>query len=160
MKAQPLRPWQQELHTIVFEADTTAGKLFDVIVITSIVLSVAVVMLESVSSIRSKHGEILKVLEWCFTILFSIEYVLRLISVGRPVRYIFSFFGIVDLLAVIPTYLSLIVPGSHYFLSIRILRLLRIFRVFKLTEYVTEGDVIKEALKASRRKISVFFSQC
>jgi voltage-gated potassium channel len=157
MNAQPLRPWQQKLHTIVFEADTPAGKLFDVIVITSIVLSVAVVMLESVSSIRAKYGDLLNTLEWVFTILFSIEYVLRLISVGRPVRYIFTFFGIVDLLAIIPTYLSLIVPGSHYFLSIRILRSLRIFRVFKLTEYVTEGHVITEALKASRRKISVFF---
>jgi voltage-gated potassium channel len=163
MKAQPLPnvpplpPWQHKLHTIVFEADTTAGKLFDIVVITLIVLSVAVVMLESDSSIRSRYGPVLNSLEWIFTILFTIEYILRLISIGKPARYAFSFFGIVDLLSVLPTYLSLIIPGSHYLLNIRILRLLRIFRVFKLTEYVIEGGVITQALKASRRKIAVFF---
>jgi hypothetical protein len=130
MQDQPLRPWQQKLHTIIFEADTTGGKLFDVALITLIALSVAVVMLESVSSVRVKYGEILNVLEWVFTILFSIEYILRLISVGKPANYALSFFGIVDLLAVLPTYLSLFIPGSHYLLSIRVLRLLRIFRVF------------------------------
>lgn len=157
MQDQPLRPWQQKLHTIIFEADTIGGRLFDLALITLIGLSVAVVMLESVSSIRAKYGEILNLLEWIFTILFSIEYILRLISVGNAANYALSFFGIVDLLAILPTYLSLIIPGSHYLLSIRVLRLLRIFRVFKLTEYVAEGGVIAEALRASRRKILVFF---
>jgi voltage-gated potassium channel len=157
VQLQPLPSWQQKLHTIVFEADTTAGKLFDVIVITLIVLSVAVVMLESDSGVRARYGPFLNSLEWVFTILFTIEYILRIISIGKPSRYALSFFGIVDLLSVLPTYLSLIIPGSHYLLNIRILRLLRIFRVFKLTEYVVEGSVITEALKASRRKISVFF---
>jgi len=157
MQDQPLRPWQQKLHTVIFEADTTGGKLFDVALITLIASSVAVVMLESVSSVRAKYGDILNVLEWVFTILFSIEYILRLISVGKPANYALSFFGIVDLLAILPTYLSLILPGSQYLLNIRVLRLLRIFRVFKLTEYVVEGGVIAEALKASRRKILVFF---
>jgi voltage-gated potassium channel len=157
MADQPLKPWQQKLHTIIFEADTLGGRLFDTALITCIGLSVAVVMLESVSSIRARYGEILNILEWVFTILFSIEYFLRLISVGNPVKYALSFFGIVDLLATLPTYLSLILPGTQYLLSIRVLRLLRIFRVFKLTEYVTEGGVIAEALRASRRKIAVFF---
>jgi voltage-gated potassium channel len=157
MEDQPLRPWQQKLHTIIFEADTFGGRLFDTTLITLIGLSVAVVMLESVASVRAKYGEILNVLEWVFTILFTIEYILRLISVGNAAKYAFSFFGIVDLLATLPTYLSLILPGTQYLLSIRVLRLLRIFRVFKLTEYVTEGSVIADALKASRRKIAVFF---
>ena len=113
-------------------------------------------MLESVAWVRAEYGFILSALEWVFTILFTIEYILRLISVKRPLGYATSFFGLVDLLAIIPTYLSLFIPGSQYLLTIRILRLLRIFRVFKLAEYVREAQVITTALRASRRKISVF----
>ena len=144
------------MHEIIFEADTPAGKAFDIALIWSVVLSVTTVVLESVSNIRTSYGTVLYALEWFFTILFTIEYVLRLLCVQRPLAYATSFFGVVDLLAVIPTYFSLLVPGSQYLLNIRILRLLRIFRIFKLTEYLSEASVLRGALLASRRKISVF----
>ena len=156
MAERPWVRWRGALHQIIFEADTPAGRAFDVGLLWSIILSVATVILESVSSIRASHGDLLHVLEWFFTILFTLEYFLRLLSVQRPLAYATSFFGVVDLLAVIPTYLSVLVPGSQYLLSIRILRLLRIFRIFKLTEYLSEASVIRQALLASRRKISVF----
>ncbi len=146
------------LHEIVFEADTRAGHVFDLTLIWLILLSVATVILESVRPVREQYGQLLYTLEWVFTALFTVEYFLRLISVRRPLRYATSFFGVVDLLAIIPTYLSLFVPGSQYLLVIRILRLLRIFRLLKLSEYVTEADVLRSALRASRRKISVFLS--
>lgn len=146
------------LHEIVFEADTRAGRAFDLTLIWLILLSVATVMLESVSRVRAQYGALLYGLEWVFTILFTIEYVLRLLSVRRPLRYATSFFGLVDLLAIIPTYLSIFVPGSQYLLVIRILRLLRVFRLLKLSEYVVEADTLRLALQASRRKISVFIS--
>jgi len=146
------------LHEIIFEADTRAGRLFDLVLIWLILLSVATVILESVRGVRTRYGDLLYALEWFFTVLFTIEYVLRLLSVRRPLRYARSFFGIVDLLAIIPTYLSIFVPGSQYLLVIRILRLLRVFRLFKLSEYVAEADTLRLALRASRRKISVFIS--
>ena len=155
-KESPLAGWRKRLYEIVFEAETTAGKAFDIVVIWLILISVVVVMLESVKSVREDYGDILFVAEWFFTLLFSIEYLLRLISVRRPLRYVFSFYGLIDLLAIVPTYISLIIPGTQYLLTIRILRLLRIFRIMKLTEYISEGKVITGALKASRRKISVF----
>jgi len=148
--------WRGKLHEIIFEADTPAGKAFDIALIWSVVLSVTTVVLESVSSIRASYADALHVVEWIFTILFTVEYLLRLLSVHRPWAYATSFFGLVDLMAVIPTYVSVLVPGSQYLLSIRILRLLRIFRIFKLTEYLSEASVIRAALLASRRKISVF----
>ena len=154
----PSAGWRARLHEIIFEADTPAGRLFDFALIWLILLSVATVILESVRPIRERYGELLYVLEWLFTLLFTVEYLLRFMSVSRPVRYATSFFGVVDLLAIIPTYLSLLVPGSHYLLVIRILRLLRIFRLLKLSEYVTEADTLRRALRASRRKISVFLS--
>ena len=123
--------WRSRLREIIFEVDTPAGKAFDVVLIWSIIISVTAVVLESVSSYRSAYGSALYATEWFFTILFTIEYVLRLISVERPVRYARSFFGIVDLLAILPTYISIFVPGSHYLLSIRIVRLLRVFRVLR-----------------------------
>jgi voltage-gated potassium channel len=123
-----------------------------------ILLSVATVILESVRHVREQYGEVLYALEWLFTILFTIEYVLRLLSVRRPLRYATSFFGVVDLLAIIPSYLSIFVPGSHYLLVIRVLRLLRIFRLLKLAEYITEAATLRRALRASQRKISVFLS--
>ena len=146
------------LHEIIFEADTRAGRLFDLTLIWLILLSVATVLLESVRSVRAQYGEILHALEWLFTLLFTVEYLLRLLSVRRPWRYATSFFGVVDLLAIIPTYLSIFIPGSQYLLVIRILRLLRVFRLLKLSEYVAEADTLRLALRASRRKISVFIS--
>ena len=139
--------WRSLLREVIFGVDTPAGRAFDIILIWSIILSVAAVILDSVSSYRNAYGELLYGVEWFFTILFTIEYILRLISVGRPLRYATSFFGIVDLLAVIPTYISIFIPGSQYLLSIRILRLLRIFRVLKLTQYMSEAKVISNALR-------------
>ena len=152
----PQTPVRKRLHEIVFEADTRAGKTFDIVLLWLIVSSVVIVMFESVKSFRDAYGEAFYYLEWMFTVLFTLEYLLRLISVRRPLKYIFSFFGIVDLLAIVPGYLSLLVPGTQYLLIIRILRLLRIFRILKLTEYITEARVITSALSASRKKISVF----
>ncbi|HEY9281927.1 MAG TPA: ion transporter [Pyrinomonadaceae bacterium] len=148
--------WRGRLHEVVFEADTPAGRAFDVTLIGLILLSVIAVVLESIGGVRARYGRWLYAAELAFTILFTLEYVLRLASVRRPLRYAASFFGVVDLLAIVPTYLSLLVPGSHYLLVIRILRLLRIFRILKLAEHLSEADVLMRALRASRRKISVF----
>ncbi len=153
---QTLSNWRFKLHEVIFEADTSAGKWFDVLLIVSILLSVISVMLDSVGSIREVFGWWLYRIEWLFTILFTIEYILRLICVGRPLRYTTSFYGIVDLLAIIPTYLSIILPGSQYLLVIRILRILRIFRVLKLVQYMSETRLLRQALRDSRRKITVF----
>jgi voltage-gated potassium channel len=144
------------LQEIIFEADTPAGKIFDVLLMVSIVASVILVMLDSVSSYQLAYGELLYLGEWFFTFLFTVEYFLRLYCVGRPLAYATSFFGVVDLLAVLPTYVSIFVPGSQYFLVIRVLRVLRIFRVLKLATYVGETRVLMQALRASRRKITVF----
>ncbi len=152
----PLAPWRRRLHEIIFEADTPGGKTFDVGLFLLIGISLLVVILESVAAIRSEFGDQLLQMEWIITILFSIEYVLRLISVGRPMSYALSFFGIVDLLSVLPTYASLVFTGAHSLLVIRVLRLLRIFRVLKLGRYVGESEQLWQALTASRRKISVF----
>jgi voltage-gated potassium channel len=151
-----LTPWRVRLHEIIFEADTPAGKTFDIVLILSIVLSVGAVLLESIHRIEQSYGELLRAIEWFFTILFTVEYILRLMCVTRPFAYAHSFFGVVDLLAILPTYLSLIVPGSHYFLVIRTLRLLRVFRVLKLAQYLREAQLLMRALSASRRKIAVF----
>jgi voltage-gated potassium channel len=148
--------WKRELRRIIFEADTPAGKMFDVVLMVSIALSVVIVILESVPSINDVHGPLLLAIEWFFTILFTIEYILRLIAVQRPLRYARSFFGVVDVLSILPTYVSLLIPVTHYLLVIRILRLLRIFRVLKLAEYLEEATILRRALAASQRKISVF----
>ncbi|MBN1558809.1 ion transporter [candidate division KSB1 bacterium] len=148
--------WRSKVHTIIFEADTPAGKAFDVILIVCILLSVAVILLESVSGIRLHYAGILTTIDWIFTILFTIEYILRLLSIRRPVLYAKSFYGLVDLLAILPSYLSLLVPGTGYLRVIRILRVLRIFRVFKLVQYVREAQTLVRALHRSRRKIIVF----
>lgn len=150
------RDWQTKIHEIIFEADTPAGKAFDILLIIGIMLSVFVVMLESISSVRDLYGRQLYLIEWFFTILFSVEYILRLISVGRPLKYARSFFGVVDLLAVIPTYLGLLFPAGHYLMVIRILRVLRVFRILKLVNYLGEARLLMEALKASRTKITIF----
>lgn len=155
---RPSTKRRARLHEIIFESDTRAGRYFDLALIWLILLSVATVILESVREVRAEYGPLLYSLEWLFTLLFTVEYFLRLLSVRRPLRYATSFFGIVDLLAIIPTYLSVLVPGSQYLLVIRILRLLRVFRLLKLSEYVAEADTLRGALRASRRKISVFIS--
>ncbi len=152
----PRRRWQVILYEIIFEADTKSGKLFDVILIAAIALSVLAVLLDSVGGIRKDYGNILYALEWFFTILFTIEYVLRISCVTRPIRYVTGFFGIVDLMSILPVYISLIVPGSHYLVVIRVLRVLRIFRVFKLVQYIGEAKTLIQALRASSRKITVF----
>jgi len=152
----PERGWRATLHEIIFEADTPAGKGFDVLLILSILLSVVAVMLDSVADVRVAWGRWLYAIEWLFTVLFSVEYLLRLSCVGRPWRYARSFFGVVDLLAILPTYLSLVLPGTQYLLTIRVLRILRIFRILKLAQYLGEARLLMEALGASRRKITVF----
>lgn len=144
------------LHEIIFEADTRAGRLFDAVLLVLIAASVLVVVLESSPVVRARYGSEMLVLEWTFTILFTVEYLLRLYSVGAPLRYATSFFGMVDLLSVVPTYLSLLIPGAQSLLVIRILRLLRIFRIFKLSNYLSESSQLWIALRASRRKILVF----
>ncbi|MDH5752050.1 MAG: ion transporter [Deltaproteobacteria bacterium] len=151
-----LTPWRNRLHEIIFEADTRLGKAFDVGLIAAILLSVLAVSLETVDSISARHGEFLLTLEWAFTVMFTLEYIVRLISVGQPMRYALSFFGVVDLLAVLPTYLSLVFAGTQGLLVIRILRLLRVFRVFKLAQYIEQGDMLLQALRHSRYKITVF----
>jgi voltage-gated potassium channel len=153
---QAFAVWRSTLHTIIFEADTPAGKAFDLFLIASIVLSVLAVVLESVGHIEATSGPLLRTVEWGFTILFTVEYVLRLSCVKRPWQYARSFFGLVDLLAILPTYVSLILPGSQYLLVIRILRVLRVFRVLKLAQYLTAAQILRRALYTSRRKIAVF----
>lgn len=152
------RYWQDKLHTIIFEADTFAGKLFDVILLVLIVASVLTVMLESIEDYRQHFQVYFYYLEWGFTLIFTLEYVLRLWSVRSPWRYATSFYGVVDLLAILPTFISLIITGTQYLLVIRALRLLRIFRIFKLGHFLREGYTIITALKASRAKITVFIS--
>ncbi|MEN8115588.1 MAG: ion transporter [Bacteroidota bacterium] len=151
-----MRKTKQKLYEIIFEADTPAGKLFDVALLVVILVSVALVMLESVPTIRDNNQQILKISEWIITIIFTLEYVLRITIVKKPFKYIFSFYGIIDFLSVIPTYLSLIIVGSHSLVIIRILRLLRVFRILKLTRYTQAGKTLASAIWASREKISVF----
>jgi len=148
--------WRSELHEIIFEADTFAGKAFDWVLFACISLSVLVVLLESISDIRLAYGPELRSAEWAFTILFTVEYLLRLVTVHRPMRYASSFYGIIDLLAVIPTYLSVFFPGTHTLIVIRALRLLRVFRVLKLARFVREATILRRALQASARKILIF----
>jgi len=152
------RRWRDVLFEVIFEAHTAAGKWFDIILILCIVLSVAVVMLDSVGSVNAEYGGLLKAAEWFFTILFTIEYILRLLCVRVPVRYAVSFFGIVDLLAILPTYISLLVPGRYLAVVrvVRVLRVLRIFRVLNMGQHAREATLLKQALYASRRKIQVF----
>ena len=150
------RRWRDVLFEVIFEADTPAGKWFDILLMISILLSVAVVMLDSVGTVREKFAALLYAAEWFFTILFTVEYILRLACVGRPIRYAVSFYGVVDLLAILPTYLSVFFFGSRYLAVIRVLRVLRVFRVLKLGHHTKEANLLKQALVASRRKILVF----
>jgi voltage-gated potassium channel len=148
--------WRERLRVIIFGTDTPAGKAFDVALLVAILASVIAVMLDSVASIRATYGRALDAAEWFFTLLFTVEYALRLACVSIPRQYARSFFGVVDLLAVLPTYLSLLLPGAEHLLVIRGLRLLRIFRVFKLGHFIGEASVLRKALADSRHKITVF----
>ncbi|MEJ2596204.1 MAG: ion transporter [bacterium] len=147
---------RKELHEIIFEADTRAGATFDYMLFGAIILSVIIVMLDSVASLHEKYLQFFYVTEWILTILFTIEYILRIFTTTKPARYIFSFYGIIDFLAIIPTYLSIFLVGSHYLIVIRILRLLRIFRVLKLVRYVGAAETLSIAIGNSRGKIIVF----
>jgi voltage-gated potassium channel len=147
---------REKLRTIIFEAETPAGRGFDIALLFSILGSVLVVSLESVANLREHAGQVLVACEWFFTVIFTVEYLLRLYCIERPVRYARSFFGIVDLLAILPTYLSLIFPGAQGLTVIRVLRLLRVFRVLKLARFLGEANVLTQALHSSRHKIIVF----
>jgi voltage-gated potassium channel len=147
---------RQRTYEIIFGHHTPMGRAFDVALIVSIIASVIVVMLESVQSIRAEYGAVLRAMEWGFTIVFTVEYFLRLWCSPNPARYARSFFGVVDLLAILPTYLSLILPGGQALLSVRALRLLRVFRILKLAHHVSESRVLMRALIQSRDKITVF----
>jgi voltage-gated potassium channel len=147
---------KENIYEIIFEADTRAGKLFDIVLLIIILVSVVLIMLESVPGIRQSHGELLTILEWIITFIFTVEYFVRIAVVRKPRKYIFSFYGIIDFLSILPTYLSLILIGSQSLVVIRMLRMLRVFRILKLTRYTQAGRTLARALWASREKISVF----
>lgn len=149
-------PWRERMHEVIFEADTPVGKAFDLGLLVAISLSVLAVLLESVPRLRATYGTELRFAEWVFTGMFTIEYVARLLAVRRPAYYALSFYGLVDLLALLPTYLSLFLPGTQSLLVIRALRLLRVFRILKLTRFVSESRMLGAAMRASARKIIVF----
>jgi voltage-gated potassium channel len=155
---KPLAGWRLRLYTIIFEADTRAGRLFDQWLIAVILVSVAVVVADSVQGVGPANRSVFVWLEWMFTVAFTTEYVARLLCVRHPWRYARSFYGVVDLLALLPTYVALLVPEVHALIDVRVLRLLRVFRVFKLTAYVSEYQSLAHALSASRRKIFVFLA--
>ena len=157
-KSNQTTSWREKVHEIIYEADTPAGKLFDVILLIVILISILLVMLESVESIGSQYASLLNISEWVITILFTLEYIARIISVKKPKAYIFSFYGIIDLLSTIPKYLSLFILGSHSLIALRALRLLRVFRILKLTRFIGESANFGKALKRSRAKIAVFIS--
>ncbi len=150
--------WRSKLHEIIYEADTPTGKLFDILLLFAIIASIILVMMESVSSIDKNYHDFLNISEWIITILFSIEYIARIISVKKPTKYIFSFYGIIDLLSTIPKYLSFFFVGSQSLVALRALRLLRVFRILKLTRYIGESTTLMRALKLSRARIAVFIS--
>jgi len=153
---KPFPAWKTKLHEIIYEADTKQGKLFDVILIIAIIISIVLVMLESVENIDEKYHNFLNISEWIITILFTIEYIARIICIKKPTTYIFSFYGIVDFLATIPKYLSIFLIGTHALVALRALRLLRVFRILKLARYLGESTTLVTALRASKYKISVF----
>lgn len=151
-----LPPWREKLNEVIFGSETPAGRAFDVILIVLIFLSALVIALDSVEAFSQRHAHWLNVLEWSFTALFSLEYLLRLMCVRHPLLYMRSFYGIVDLLSILPSYIGLFFPGAQYTMVVRMLRLLRIFRVLKLSVYLKEADILMTALANSHRKIMVF----
>ena len=152
------RPLRERIHDIMFQHDSPAERAFDGVLIVSILASVAVVMLDSVASINARYGYALHVAEWCFTALFTVEYVMRLWVSERPAAYARSFYGIIDLAAILPSYLAIVFPAGRFLLALRVLRTLRVFRILKLAQYVEEASVLSQALKASRHKITVFIT--
>ncbi|WP_282132389.1 ion transporter [Cellulophaga baltica] len=153
---KPDKGWKHKIHEVIYEADTPMGKGFDIILIILIIISVIIVMLESIKELDAKYHSILLAFEWIITIFFTIEYIARVVSIKKPLKYIFSFYGIIDLLSTIPLYISYILAGSQVLLAIRALRLLRVFRILKLVQFLGEASQLKSALKASRAKIIVF----
>jgi voltage-gated potassium channel len=153
---EALSPWRESLNEVIFGSETPLGRAFDIGLSISIVLSVIVIMLDSVEAIQSRYGQAIYITEWLFTLLFTLEYGLRLISVRRPWLYFTSFFGLVDLVSILPSYLILLFPGAQSMLAIRILRLLRVFRILKLSAYMNEAQIMMTALSKSSRKIMVF----
>ena len=155
---KPAGGWRAQLYAIIFESDTRKGRAFDLALIGAILLSVLVIVLTSVQPIAAKYGDWLHAAEWFFTILFTLEYIGRCLCVQRPVMYARSFFGVIDVMSILPSYISLFIPGAHVIMGVRILRLLRIFRILKLTLYIEEYSMLGDALLASRRKIFIFLS--
>lgn len=153
---KPEEGWRLRLYAVIFESETRAGRLFDLALIAMILLSVTVVVLDSVSSIRARWGDVFTVFEWGFTTVFTLEYIARLVCLQRPARYARSFYGVIDLLALLPTYLAILMPALSVLIDVRILRLLRVFRIFKMSHYAAEYRTLVTALAASRRKIMVF----
>jgi voltage-gated potassium channel len=153
---KPDRGWRERLYTVIFEADTAAGRRFDTALLIIILLSVATVIVDSVGAVRARDFLALNALEWLFTALFTIEYVVRLLCVKRPLRYALSLFGIIDLLSILPTYLAILLPEFHFLIDVRLLRMLRVFRVLKLPRYFDESQILWQALRNSRHKILVF----
>ncbi len=155
---RPLGGWRARGYRVIFESDSAAGRAFDITLIVLILASIAVVVLDSVGPIRARYGDWFNGLEWAFTLAFTLEYLARLLCVRRPLRYALSLFGLIDLLALLPTWLAVIFPELHALIDVRVLRLLRVFRIFKLGAYVAEFGALGRALMASRRKILVFLS--
>lgn len=152
-------PWRDRMHEIIFEADTPAGTAFDVALIGAIIASVIVVVISTLPALSEEpYRTVFLSIEWGFTALFTVEYILRLLIVRRPLRYMFSFFGIIDLLAILPAFIGLIVPGGERMLVVRTMRLLRVFRVLKLARYLSEATALRQALVVSRHKIAVFIT--
>ena len=156
-KDKPLKPWKKRIHTIIFEADTPAGKLFDVLLLIAIVISTIAVMLETVKEVGIPYAKELEILEWVITIFFTLEYIARIVSVGNPMKYIFSFYGVIDLLSILPTFVGVFIADANTLRVVRVIRLLRVFRIFKLGRYIREAEMLGKALKESRGKIIVFF---
>ncbi|MDY0779549.1 ion transporter [Tenacibaculum sp. IB213877] len=150
------RTWREILHEVIYEADTRQGKLFDIILLGMILISILLVMLESINDIDDKYHDQLYIAEWVVTIIFSLEYIVRIISIRRPSKYIFSFYGIIDFLSTIPMYLSMLFVGTHSLVALRALRLLRVFRILKLSRFIGESNQLMVALNASKAKIGVF----
>ncbi len=156
MEKSDQQSWKTRLHETIYESNTAAGKTFDIALLIFIIGSIIVVMLDSIKEYHQQYGELFWLLEWIFTGLFTIEYLLRLISLRKPLKYVYSFFGIIDLLAIIPSYLSIINVGAQSLLVLRALRLLRVFRIFKLTHFLTEMEFLKSSIYSSLKKISIF----
>lgn len=156
VKNTGLSKWQLQLHALIYGSDTKAGKIFDIILLVCILSSIVVVMLDSVQALKARYGPVFYAIEWFFTIIFTIEYIFRLICIKRPQKYVFSVLGMIDLLAIIPSYLSIVVSGAQSLLVLRALRLLRIFRIFRLVHFLSEMQFLSLAIKNSLRKISIF----